>query len=213
MTRDWHGWHRQYDDPTSSLSRRLEDVRIRLAGLLESGRGPVRLLSLCAGDGRDTIPVVAGSERDVEAILVELDPELSAAADVAAHAAGVDVDVRTGDAGALATWRDVVPVDLLMLCGVFGNVADADVERTVRTARSMVTGGGAVVWTRGNRVPDDPTSHDADPAEWIRQLFVDAGFEEVAFVKPADASYRVGVTRLVTPSAAPIPERLFTFVH
>ena len=213
MTRDWREWHAEYADPASSLSRRLEEVRIQLAGLLERDSGPVRLLSLCSGDGRDTIPVVAGAERDVAVTLVELDEELAAAAVVAAAAAGIAADVRTADAGASTVWRDVLPVEVLMLCGVFGNVADADVERTVAAARSMLVPGGTVIWTRGNRVPDDPTRHADDPAEWVRRVFTAAGFEEVAFVKPADASYRVGVARLPEPSREPLPERLFNFVR
>jgi hypothetical protein len=165
--RDWHAWHREYADPSSSLSRRLEEVRIRLAALLEGGTGQVRLAA----------------------------------------------DVRTGDASLPATWRDVLPVDVLMLCGVFGNITDTDMERTVAAARSMVAAGGAVVWTRGNRVPGDPTQHPDDPAERVRRVFLAAGFDEVAFVRPADASYRVGVARLTTPSTDPLPDRLFTFVR
>jgi hypothetical protein len=42
VTRDWHDRHAEYADPTSSLSRRLEEVQIRPAGLLEAGRGRVR---------------------------------------------------------------------------------------------------------------------------------------------------------------------------
>jgi hypothetical protein len=210
--RDWHTWYQEYAEPTSSLSRRLEEVRIQLAALLERGGGPVRLLSLCSGDGRDTIPVVTGAERDVAVTLVELDAELARNAAVAADAAGIDADVRTGDAGAVATWSDVLPVDVLMLCGVFGNIADADVEHTDGAARSMLTPGGAVIWTRGNRVPQDPTRH-RDPAERVRRLFLAAGFDEVAFVRPADASYRVGVARLQEPSEVPLPLRLFSFVR
>ncbi|HEY3530716.1 MAG TPA: class I SAM-dependent methyltransferase [Nocardioides sp.] len=213
MTRDWHAWHEEYADPASSLSRRLEEVRIQLAAVLERGTGPVRLLSLCSGDGRDTIPVVAGAERDVVVTLVELDEELAAAAVVGAASAGIAADVRTGDAGVATTWSDVLPVDVLMLCGVFGNVTDAAVKGTVAAARSMLAPGGSVIWTRGNRVPDDPTGHLDDPAEQVRRVFLAAGFEEVAFVRPADASYRVGVARLAEPSAEPIPDRLFTFVR
>src|SRR5215216_453640 len=55
---DWRGWHDGYDDPASSLSRRLVVVQTRLAEVV--ARGDVRsVLSLCAGDGRDIIPVLA----------------------------------------------------------------------------------------------------------------------------------------------------------
>jgi len=211
--RDWHAWHQQYADPTSSLSRRLEEVRIQLAALLERGSGQVRLLSLCSGDGRDTIPVIAGAESQVAATLVELDEGLARTAATAAASAGIAADVRAGDAGAAATWSDVLPVDVLMLCGVFGNISDADVDRTVGAVRSMLTPGGAVIWTRGRWVPEDPTSHTDDPAERVRRVFLAAGFDEVVFVKPADASYRVGVARLSEPSGDPPPQRLFSFVR
>lgn len=212
MEGGWQAWHDEYDDPTSSLSRRLVEVRSQLAGLLDEGDGPLRLLSLCAGDGRDTIPVLEASEREVSACLVELDPELADAARSAAEDAGVDLEVRTADAGVVATFEDRLPVDVLLLCGIFGNVADVDVVRTVAAARLMVATGGAVIWTRGNRVPDDPTGH-TDPAEWVRGRFDAVGFEEVAFVRPDDATYRVGVERQRTIVDQELPERLFTFVR
>src|SRR5262249_4727487 len=139
---DWHAWHDEYDDPTSSLARRLVEVRSQLSTVLAACEGTVRLLSLCSGDGRDTIPVLASCEREVTACLVELDPELSESARRAASAAGVEVEVRTGDAGEVATFADLLPVDVLMLCGVFGNVDDSDVVRSTAAARLMVAAGG-----------------------------------------------------------------------
>jgi hypothetical protein len=60
VSRDWHEWYRDYDDATSSLSRRLGVVRSQLASLLAAAApGPVRLLGLCSGNGRDTLPVIA----------------------------------------------------------------------------------------------------------------------------------------------------------
>jgi Methyltransferase domain len=211
--RDWHAWHEEYADPTSSLSRRLAEVRSQLATLLE-GRDPgVRLLNLCSGDGRDTIPVVAESKSEVDACLVELDPELAETARRGAEEAGVQLEVRIADAGIVATYADRLPVDVLMLCGIFGNVPDADVVRTVAAARLMVAPGGAVIWTRGNRVPDDPTERSDDPAEWVRGRFEAVGFEELAFVKPEDASYRVGVELQRRIVDQELPERLFSFVR
>jgi hypothetical protein len=217
MTRDWQEWHEQYDDPASSLSRRLEDVRRQLAADLDrradGGGRSVRLLSLCAGDGRDTIPVLARTGLDVDACLVELDPELADTARSVAARSGVEIEVRTADAGSTAAFRDRLPVDVLMLCGIFGNVSDADVERCVDSSRAMVRVDGTVIWTRGSRVPDDPSDRDGDPAEWVRRLFTEAGFEEVAFVAPEHATYRVGVERQPMIVDAEPPDRLFSFVR
>ncbi|MFZ2015235.1 MAG: hypothetical protein WAV00_15565 [Nocardioides sp.] len=71
---DWQSWHRDYDDPDSPVSHRMVEVRARLASLLAAAAGPVRLLSLCCGDARDTVPVVAASATPVDVTLVELDP-------------------------------------------------------------------------------------------------------------------------------------------
>ena len=78
--RDWHAWHDAYDDPGSSLAQRLRVVQARIAATLDAAPpGPLRALSMCAGQGRDLIPVLASHPRgrDVTARLVELDPGLA----------------------------------------------------------------------------------------------------------------------------------------
>jgi hypothetical protein len=210
---DWQAWHKDYDDPDSPVSQRLVEVRSRLSAELEARSGPVRLLSLCSGDARDTIPVLAGSGREVEACLVELDPDLAQGARRAALLAGVEVDVRTGDAADPATYADRLPVDVLMLIGVLGNVSDADALTTVRAAASMLRPDGTVLWTRSDRFRSEPTHAVRDPAEWVRGLFEASGFETLAYVVPADGHWRLGVSRLATPSGHPLPEPLFTFVR
>jgi hypothetical protein len=205
--RDWRKWHGGYDDPTSSLSRRLAVVRRRVDELLATGR--VRtVLSLCAGDGRDLIPVLADRPPALRprATIVELDATLSAAARRQAAEASVVVTVIVGDAGLPDTWRDVPPVDLLMLCGIFGNVSQDDIHATVDATPALLTPGGAVIWTRGHR----PGAADLRPR--VRQWFAEAGLEELAYDEE-DVGYGVGVHRVAAPAAAgAVPERLFSFV-
>ena len=79
MSRDWHAWHEQYDDPASSLSRRLTVVREQLRLVLSATEPQpdraVRLVSLCSGDGRDTLPVLAESPVPVAAMLIPHVPD------------------------------------------------------------------------------------------------------------------------------------------
>jgi len=210
---DWQAWHREYDAPDSSVSQRLAEVRSRLTAELVARPGPVRLLSLCSGDARDTIPVVAAAGRPVAACLVELDPDLAETARRAAAAAGVEIDVRTADAGDPSTYADVLPVDVLMLVGVLGNVSDADAELTVAAAASMLRPGGTVIWTRSDRFRSPPTHDLADPAEWVRGLFEARGFETLAYVVPDQGYWRLGVSRLAAASDNPMPGRLFAFIR
>jgi len=59
--RDWVAWHREYEDPSSSLSARLRRVRYHLSGAIDRApAGPVSVVSLCAGQGRDVIGVLPG---------------------------------------------------------------------------------------------------------------------------------------------------------
>lgn len=201
MARDWHEWHRVYDDSASPLAHRLAEVRRQvrqvLIGHCPSGR-PVQVLSLCAGEGRDLLPELAVSSCSGSAVQVEIDPRIAERARQAAppEDTGWVVDVRTADAGEVASWSDVVPVDLLLLCGFFGQLIDDDVTRIVAAVPALLRPGGTVIWTRvDSSGPYDPTEATGDPADWVRGLFHDAGLHEVAFVRPNDKKYRVGVHR------------------
>ena len=214
MVRDWRAWHREYDDPASSLSRRLDVVRSQLRQVLLERPGRTRLVSMCAGDGRDVLPVLAETGAEVDAVLVELDPALGReATDTAARLGLERVTVRSDDAGRTDAYRGAVPADVLLACGVFGNVTDADMERTVRALPGLLAAGGIVIWTRGQGVPEDPTAVEGDPSAHVRDVFSRAGFAERAFVRPPDARLRVGVHQLVDPPSGFQPGvELFTFV-
>jgi hypothetical protein len=201
---DWRAWHRHCDDPNSALARRLEAVRAELARLLAArGAQPTRLLSLCAGDGRDTLPVLAAGHSEVRAVLVEIDPELGAAARARAAELGLAVEVRTADAGSLEAYAGLPPADLLLACGVFGNITDDDLATTIAAFPSLLAPGGAVLWTRGARSGDgDPTRWDGDAADLVRTIFAGHGFVEETFLRPDDAPFRVGVHRITGAASA-----------
>ena len=210
--RDWVAWHDAYARPASSLARRLEVVRAAVARALdEAVPGPVSLVSLCAGDGRDTLPVLAAHPRgaDVRALLVELEPALVTTAREQAAALGLPgVDVVEGDAGLVGTFLDRLPADLLLVCGVLGNVPPADTRRTIAAVPGMLAEGGVVVWTRGR------SSDGAEPAVLVKRGLVAAGLEEVAFTWPQDVPFRVGVHRRPAGLDAAPPaagDRLFAF--
>ncbi|HEY2240920.1 MAG TPA: SAM-dependent methyltransferase [Streptosporangiaceae bacterium] len=186
--RDWVAWHEEYDDPSSGLSARLMLVQQELARALDRApAGPVQLVSLCAGQGRDVIGTLPAHPRrdDVSALLIEADPALAGQARAAATAAGLSrVEVREGDASQVSTFADAPPAGVLLLCGIFGNVSPDDIRRTVAAAPALCTPGATVLWTRHRGTPD------LTPR--IRDWFTAAGFEEVAFGSPPSAP-RIGV--------------------
>ena len=90
--KDWVAWHREYDNPDSALSKRLDRVAWHLRGALDEARaGQIRLVSLCAGQGHDVLRVLPGHPRvhDVRAVLVEASAKNAAMARQKAASAGL----------------------------------------------------------------------------------------------------------------------------
>jgi len=205
--RDWHAWHEAYDDPGSSLARRLGVVQARIAGTLDAAPpGPLRAVSMCAGQGRDLIPVLARHPRgrDVTARLVELDPGLAATARRAAAEAGLPaVEVVTGDASLTDAYAGLVPAHLVMVCGVFGNITEPDIRRTVGCCAQLCATGGTVLWTRGRTAPD--------LVPRICGWFGEEGFE-LCWLSDPEAGYGVGVQRFAArPRPLVTGLRMFSF--
>lgn len=201
----WAAWHADYDVEGSRLHRRLQVVQSFVRGALDAmPPGPVRVVSMCAGQARDLTGVLASHPRraDVTGRLVELDPANAAYARESLDELGVTaVEVVEADAGVLPAYDGAVPADLVLACGIFGNVPDTDIARTVALLPHLCTEGATVVWTRHRAEPDlTPT---------IRRWFAEAGFAEVGFEGPdiaGDVRFGVGAHRYVGG-----PARLFSF--
>ena len=209
--RDYRAWHSDYDDPQSSLAQRLAVVQQRLAERLSAAPpGPLRLISLCAGQGRDVIPVLRDHPRkdDVQATLLELDSENVDHARQAADEAGLGrLNVIETDASISDVYAPYVPADIVLACGIFGNISLADIEGTVRHLSMLCAPRAAVVWTR----------HWNEPAvnAGIQQWFRESGFRNLSFDALDNASKSgIGVAQLIE---APVPYqsgyRFFTFVR
>jgi len=200
--RDWYGWHTSYDDPGSGLSRRLSWVQQQIRAMLDRAPpGPLRAISLCAGQGRDIIDALAEHPRktDVTARLVELDPRNTAYAARQAAAAGLEgnVEVLTGDAALTSQYADMAPADLVLACGLFGNMTNADIQRTIGYCAQLCATGGTVIWTRARWAPD--------LVPQVCAWFEESGFEQVWLSSP-DYYECVGAHRRTAPPVPLEPE-------
>jgi hypothetical protein len=172
--------------------------------------GPIRLISMCAGQGRDVTGALPGHPRrgDVEALLVELDQSNAESARYTARQAGLTgVKVVEGDAAVSDIYQEAVPADVVLACGIFGNITDADLENTVRHLSMLCRTGSAVIWTR----------HWQEPVviERIREWFKESGFEDLGFdALENERKTGIGAARL---AGAPVPFqpgfRFFTFIR
>jgi hypothetical protein len=101
---------------------------------------------------------------------------------------GDRITVVEGDASQSRLYAEAVPADVVLVCGVFGNITAADITRTIDAMTGWCTPGGQVIWTRHRRPPD------STPA--VRADFAAAGFTEMAFVSPEGTIQGVGRHRL-----------------
>jgi hypothetical protein len=162
---------------------------------------------MCAGQGRDVIGVLADHPRrpDVDALLVELDPDLVATARAAADAAALSqVHVTQADASITSAYTPLLPADIVMICGVFGNISEDDIHTTILELPHLCGTGATVIWTRHRRPPDlSPT---------VGAWFEETRFESIAFEGAEDVPFGVGSSRFVGHPLPHRPERrMFTF--
>src|SRR3712207_9115222 len=89
---------------------------------------------MCAGQAHDLVGALRGHPRavDVSGVLTELLPANAEAARASLRHAGLSrLRVDVADAGCTTAYASAAPADLVLLCGVFGNVPDAHVRRTI----------------------------------------------------------------------------------
>jgi putative intracellular protease/amidase len=209
-TSNWSDWHDEYDDPESELAGRMRSVRDRVAEVVAaSPPGPVTIVSMCGGQGRELIGALEGHPRrsDVRGRLIELDTDNAEVARRSARDAHLDdLEVVTGDASASDAYAGLARADLVVISGLFGHLDDADQVRTISFLRQICAEGAAVVWTSFRP--------DAERAHKLRRFFVEQSFEELAYDRlPGDEyAFTVALSRLTAPVDPFQPHRkLFTF--
>jgi hypothetical protein len=176
--RDYLKWHDAYDDPDSDLYWRLRKVQAHIRAVLDEVEGPLRVLSLCAGDGRDVLQVLAEREdaSRVRATLIELHPVLAQRAREFASASGLtNVTVRITDAGNTSAYAGAIPADLMIIIGVLGNLSDDDVRQTISTAPQLCRPGATLLWSRATIATERNAA--------IRALLAEAKFTELDYLE------------------------------
>lgn len=209
--RDYLQWHDTYDDPGSDLSRRLRIVQGHLRERLDATSGPIRLLSVCSGDARDILGVLAErTDRErVSGALLELHEEVATRARERIDELRLadQVEVRTVDAGLSDSFVGAVPADIVLLVGIFGNIRPPEIKALIGTVPQLARPGALVLWSRGRSAPGGG-GRTCEVAGWGRE----AGCTEVSITAPADAQFVVGAAEFRgTTEPLRTGRRLFTF--
>lgn len=175
---------------------------------LDERPGQLDVLSVCAGDGRDVIDVLASrlDAARVRGVLVELHRAVADLARERAQAAGLtSIEIREADAAETDNYVGAVPADLVLLVGVLGNISHEDLDRTLAATPQFCKNGALLIWSRG-RDRDDLNDH-------VRAHLFATGFEEVAYEELNIRSWPALGAMRFTGRPAPLEQdqRLFTF--
>ncbi len=191
---DWTHWYRHYD-VAPSFQARLRIVREQIdAALRQCPAGPVTVVSVCAGDGRDVIGALAGHPRtpDVTAWMLDTHAESLARGRQAAAQAGLERQVRflDADAARAASYVGIVPADLVLMSGFLGHLPRANISALIEALPMFCKTGGGLIWNRhlvlnggGEQVPA------------IRAMLHQAGFQELHFETTDPDGFAVGRAR------------------
>ncbi|WP_414752630.1 class I SAM-dependent methyltransferase family protein [Anabaena sp. CCY 9910] len=210
MPKDWYEWHDLYNTEPK-LQQRLEIVREYIAYSLNAlPDGAIRIVSVCAGDGRDLLGTLKNHPRinDVYARLVELNPQLVERGRATIESLGLakQIELINGDATLATNYVGAVPADIVIVCGVFGNLAEeAELNRLLDNLSFLSKPGAFVIWTRGH-------SNGIPYSDNVRKILSASGFEEVSFNLTATGDMGVGLHRYLGENLPePKEQQLFVF--
>ena len=207
--RVWSDWPQEVYQQ-QSYQQRLWIVQEHFAKCLDNVPcGPVRVLSLCAGDGRDVIGVLSSHPRrtDVTGWLVESSRQSIAIGACHAASAGLErtVNFLCGDATLYATYKDIAPADIVLVCGVWGHVAADQRALLVAGIASLCKSDGVVIWTRG-------LGPNMNRLQEIQSHFAGLDWDKVRVSNTPDQRWAVATYRYSGPTHQLLKSgRLFRF--
>jgi SAM-dependent methyltransferase len=208
-SRGWNSWpDRAY--ARKRYQHRLATVKQQLQDCLDAApAGPIKILSICAGDGRDVVGAVDQHPRrnDVAAWLVELSADSVALGKRHAVAAGLEESLHfiNGDATDLSTYKNVPACDVILLCGVWGHVPQTDTAALVQGLAAFCKPGATVLWSCG-------TSGGTAKLDEYDALFTKPTWDKVRQSFAADKCNAVVLHRYTGPSLPRLNSgRFFSF--
>jgi hypothetical protein len=205
----WTNWPlRAYRQRRYQL--RLAAVQEHLSERLDAApAGPVRIISICAGDGRDLLGVLEAHHRrnDVTAWLIEQSSQSVIAGSARLTSLGLDSAVRFlhADATLYATYQAIAPADIVLLCGVWGHVPVHERTRVIRALACVCKSGGTVIWSRS-------VAKGLGQLDQIQSLFRAPSWERIGLTLTPDKSWAVATHRHCGRVVDPPPDgQIFHF--
>jgi len=205
----WSDWpQRAYKQ--RRYQQRLAAVQAHLFDCLNAApAGQVRVISVCAGDGRDLLGVLEIHQRrnDVAAWLIEQSAQSVNAGAARASALGLAdaVNFLHADATLYATYQGIAPADIVLFCGVWGHVPAHERISVIRALACLCKPDGVVIWSRA-------IAKGLERLEQIQSLFRAPPWERTALTSTPDKTWAIATHRYCGPAAdLPSEGQIFRF--
>ncbi len=206
---DWIAWHDGYRT-NDELKARLSLVRTLIAHSLSGApAGEIALLSLCCGDARDILGSLPTHPRrtDVQGWLLDINPTLidTAKQAIIRHGLASSVSAIIADATMASSYTGVLPANVIILCGVLGNVERDEISRLIRNLRTLCASSAFVIWTRHTR-------GGPHQVERIQKEFASNQFSSVKLLTTPQEHFNIGLNCYAGPTnGLHQDKRLFSF--
>ena len=181
-------WHLNHNDMNSTPYKRNKDEQNLIKTCLNSIKNNVNIISICSGQARDILPILAGKKDNnkINTYLIDTDLECLEYADNYAKENKIpNVHLINKNAGLRETYNDIPQADIIIICGVFGHLSLLDIKSTISFIKHLLNENGFVIWSRHK--------FDNDISEDIKNIFKELNFNELAFVSPEDEPYTLGL--------------------
>jgi non-ribosomal peptide synthetase component F/acyl carrier protein len=208
----WSNWHKNYE-VSPRLKARLQLVQGQIDGvLIAAPPGPIRILSICAGDGRDLLGLRPDHSRrpDIVAYLVDNDsPSLERGRREAAQIQFPgQLHFLEADATQNRSYQDLGHFDLVLISGLLGHLRPEGVTSLLTGLPMLCRHNGWVLWNRHLVL-----NQGSRQVPTIRQCLAETGFSEIHFQMTDPQGFAVSLAQFRGTSQPLPPEgTLFEFV-
>jgi hypothetical protein len=148
---DWWEWHKEYSVADSYPSLRREAVSYHTArALCIAPAGPIRVMSVCAGQGLDIISGFVGDAHtaNVDCVFLEYDPRNALEAASNLSVVGLrSYEVRVCDAGLCDSYAGSGRANIMYLVGLISHLSDAEISSLIAAIPNLCSQGAQVIWT------------------------------------------------------------------
>jgi 2-polyprenyl-3-methyl-5-hydroxy-6-metoxy-1,4-benzoquinol methylase len=183
----WYDWHiEKHSDPNSYTSQRMTDIGLVIEEYLKDTVHRSNIVSVCAGQGLDLIPILRQYPNSADAYLIDIEQQnIDHINKISTGLEGIHTYAADATVSNTYINNKIPRANLLLVCGVFAHLTSEDQSIFIQNMRSLLKPGGYVIWTRIDEYLND-----------IHEKFENNGYKKIDLSHINLSTGSVGMSRL-----------------